>query len=74
MITDLEMPGLSGLELQQRLISGGRRLPVIFITAFFSENIRAQALAAGAIGVLKKPYEEGALINCLNTALNTSGK
>jgi FixJ family two-component response regulator len=70
LITDLMMPGLSGLDLQQRLIADGNRLPIVFITAFSSDNVRAQALAAGAIGFLAKPYEEKALIECLTKALN----
>jgi FixJ family two-component response regulator len=69
LITDVKMPGLTGLDLQQRLIDDGRRLPVIFITAFFSESLRTQALAAGAVGFLGKPYGEASLIECLNKAL-----
>ena len=73
-ISDVNMPGLSGLDLQQLLIDDGRCLPIIFITAFFSETTRAQALAAGAIGFLSKPYHEASLIQCLDTALNRSGR
>jgi len=69
LITDVKMPGLTGLDLQQRLIDDGKRLPVIFITAFFSESLRTQALAAGAVGFLGKPYGEASLIECLNKAL-----
>jgi FixJ family two-component response regulator len=69
LITDMRMPGLTGLELQQRLIEEGKRLPVIFITAFFTESLRAQALAAGAVGFLSKPYGEASLIECLDRAL-----
>lgn len=70
LISDVKMPRLTGLDLQRCLIADGKRLPIIFITAFFSESIRAEALAVGAVGVLKKPYEEAALIECLNKALN----
>jgi FixJ family two-component response regulator len=69
LITDVRMPGLTGFDLQQRLIDEGKPLPVIFITAFFSETIRAKALAAGAVGCLGKPYGEAHLIECLNKAL-----
>jgi FixJ family two-component response regulator len=68
-ITDVQMPGVSGLELQKRLIEGGRRIPVIFITAFPEEKSRTQALAAGACGFLKKPFDEQSLIGCLERAL-----
>jgi FixJ family two-component response regulator len=70
LITDLQMPGLSGLELQSRLRANGHRTPVIFITAFPEEKSRNVALRAGAIGFLTKPCNEEALINCIEIALN----
>ena len=63
------MPGLNGLELQSRLISEGHQIPIIFITAFDDENVRAQALRAGAIGFLVKPFEEADLVKDINLAL-----
>jgi FixJ family two-component response regulator len=69
LISDVKMPGLTGLDLQQRLIDDGKRLPIIFITAFFSESLRNQALKAGAVGFLCKPYGEASLIECLDRAL-----
>jgi FixJ family two-component response regulator len=69
LITDLQMPGLTGLDLQKRLIEGGKRLPIIFITAFFSENARKQALEYGAFGFLSKPFGDESLLECLNRAL-----
>jgi FixJ family two-component response regulator len=72
LITDVAMPGLTGLDLQQRLMDDGKRVPIIFMTAFFSQHIRAQALARGAVGFLGKPYQETCLIKCLNTALDRS--
>jgi FixJ family two-component response regulator len=68
-ITDVQMPGVSGVELQSRLIADGHRLPVIFITAFPEERIRARAMEAGAIGYLSKPFNEEHLIGCLDKAL-----
>ena len=50
LITDLQMPGLSGLDLQSRLIAEGQRIPVIFVTAFPEERFRRRALNAGAVG------------------------
>ena len=56
LILDVQMPGTSGLELQELLAARGCRLPVIFITAHPEERIRDQALAAGAVCFLSKPY------------------
>jgi FixJ family two-component response regulator len=69
LVLDVQMPGLNGLELQSRLISDGHQIPTIFITAFDDENVRAQALGAGAVGFLVKPFEEADLLNGINLAL-----
>jgi FixJ family two-component response regulator len=69
LITDVRMPGLSGIDLQCRLIDQGRTMPIIFITALTDERTRARALSAGAIGFLNKPFDEACLIKCLDTAL-----
>ena len=69
LITDLQMPGLSGLDLQSRLIAEGQRIPVIFITAFPEERFRRRAMNAGAVGFLSKPFDEESLIRYLETAL-----
>ena len=66
LVLDVQMPGLNGLELQSRLISEGHQIPIIFITAFDDENVRAQALGAGAVGYLVKPFEETDLLNGIN--------
>jgi FixJ family two-component response regulator len=70
LITDLQMPGLSGLDLQSRLIAEGHRIPIIFLTAFPEERFRRRAMSAGAIGFLSKPFNEESLIGCLDTAFN----
>ena len=72
LITDLQMPGLSGLDLQDRLIADGRRIPVIFVTAFPDEKFRVRAMSAGAVGFLSKPFNEGSLISYLESALSPS--
>ncbi len=72
-IADVQMPGVSGVELQDRLIAAGRRLPMIFVTAFPEERIRMRALAAGAFGFLSKPFDEEHLIGCLDRALKSAG-
>ena len=69
LIADVHMPGLTGLDLQRRLIEDGKRLPIIFITAFFSDSVRKQALEAGAVGFLSKPFGDDILIECLHKAL-----
>jgi FixJ family two-component response regulator len=69
-ITDIRMPGMSGVTLQTRLIEQGRRIPVIFVTAFPEEKIKQQVLSAGAHGFLVKPYQEHSLISCIEGALN----
>ncbi|MDB5538964.1 MAG: two-component response regulator [Devosia sp.] len=71
LITDVQMPGMSGYELQRRLIADGRRIPVIFITAFPQEGSRAKALKAGAIGFLTKPFDGNTLIGRLREAMKT---
>jgi FixJ family two-component response regulator len=68
-IADVRMPGMSGLELQTLLLKQGQRVPLIFITAFSEEAVRAQALGAGAICLLTKPFDRATLVRCLDTAL-----
>ncbi len=69
LITDVQMPGLSGVELQSRLIADGRDMPVIGVTAYPEESIRTRMLEAGAVGFLSKPFNDERLIDCLATAL-----
>ena len=68
-IADVQMPGMSGVDLQARLLTRGYRVPFIFMTAFPEETIRARALKAGAICFLTKPFDRLTLIGCLDTAL-----
>jgi FixJ family two-component response regulator len=70
LITDLQMPGLSGLDLQERLQARGYSTPVILITAYPNEKHRSRAMSAGAIGFLSKPFEERSLVECLTVAMN----
>src|SRR5262249_16243949 len=69
LITDVQMPGMSGIELQSHLIAQGHRVPVIFVTAFPETQARSRALRAGAIGFLGKPFGDENLMSCLNKAL-----
>jgi FixJ family two-component response regulator len=70
LITDVQMHGLTGLDLQDHLAARGHRTPVIFITAFPEERFRIRAMTAGAVGFLSKPFREDSLIHCLKVALS----
>ena len=69
-ILDVRLPGISGLELQQRLVADGRSIPVIIITAQGDDQTQDEAVAAGAIAFLKKPFKEEVLLTALESALN----
>jgi FixJ family two-component response regulator len=68
-IADVQMPAMTGVELQALLLAQGHRVPFIFITAFPEETIRGRAMKAGAICFLTKPFDRLTLIKCLDTAL-----
>jgi FixJ family two-component response regulator len=68
-ITDVNMPGMTGVELQSHLQAQGHNVPMIFITAFPEERTRQRVNAAGAIGFLSKPFDGGAMIQCIDKAL-----
>jgi FixJ family two-component response regulator len=72
LITDLQMPGLNGVDLQSRLIAQGHRIPVIFITGHPEDNIRTCAMNAGAVGFLAKPVRVCSLIECIEKALQAA--
>jgi FixJ family two-component response regulator len=69
LILDVRMPGMSGLELQRQLAAAGSRIPIIFITAHGDEEVQAQALKAGAVAFLRKPFSEEALLSAVQAAL-----
>ena len=68
-ITDIRMPAMSGLDLQEHLLATGRRFPFIFVTAFSVESDRDRAMKAGATCFLSKPFDGETLIQCLEAAL-----
>jgi FixJ family two-component response regulator len=74
LITDVQMPGLNGVELQKSLLAQGRRIPIIFVTAFPEERLRARAIEAGALGFLSKPFESETLIKLIDKAIETGRK
>jgi FixJ family two-component response regulator len=69
LIADVNMPGMTGPELHDRLMALGRTIPTILITAYPDDNVRARALAAGVIGYFKKPFDEDDLLGCIRSAL-----
>lgn len=68
-ILDVRMPGLSGLQLQQHLIESGRNLAVIFMTGYGTIPMTVQAMKAGAVNFLEKPFEDQQLIDAVYKAL-----
>ena len=69
LITDVRMPGMSGLELQSRLAQQGCRVPIIFITVHAESSMRNQAMQGGAFHILEKPVDNGALVEIVRSAL-----
>jgi FixJ family two-component response regulator len=73
LITDVQMPGMNGVELQSRLRADGHRMPIVFITAYPDERTRNRSLDAVAVCYLTKPFDEQTLITCLKKALQEDG-
>ena len=71
LIADIRMPGMSGLELQAKLSAERCRIPTIFITAHGDEKMRMQALRAGAVEFLAKPFDDDALLESVRAALES---
>jgi FixJ family two-component response regulator len=69
LIADIRMPGMSGLELQAKLNAERCRIPIIFITAHGDEKLRMQALRAGAVEFLAKPFDDEVLLDRVRAAL-----
>jgi len=69
LITDLRMPGMSGLELQSRLVEEGWRMPIIFVTAHGDSRMQTRAMKAGARAFLGKPFDDEVLLEEVRTAL-----
>ena len=72
LISDMRMPGMSGLELHNRLVEAGTPIPTILITAFPNEGDKARALQAGVAGYLTKPFDETELLGVVHAILEGS--
>ena len=71
LITDIRMPGMSGLELQAKLNADHCRIPTIFITAHGDAKMRLQAMRAGAVEFLAKPFDDEALLESVRAAMES---
>jgi FixJ family two-component response regulator len=74
LILDVQMPGMNGLELQRRLASENRCIPIIFISAHDNQEVRKQATRSGAIDFLPKPFSEEALLRAIRAALGKANE
>ena len=72
-ILDIQMPGMNGIELQQRLRLIDKDIPVIFITAYDDRIDKDRAIAGGAVAVLRKPCNDALILRTLATALERDG-
>ena len=71
LISDIRMPGMSGLELQAKLNAEHCSIPIVFITAHGDAKMRMQALRAGAVEFLAKPFDDKALLDSVRAALQS---
>jgi FixJ family two-component response regulator len=69
-IADVQMPGMSGLELQKTLKTKGLAIPLVFITAYPDDKLCKQALDAGAVAFLDKPFQGTWIVECIERSLN----
>ena len=73
LIVDINMPGINGLQLQSQLAAEGCSIPIIFITAYGNAESRRQAMQAGAVAFLDKPFNDEQLLKYIRTALTFEG-
>jgi len=72
LIADVQMPGMTGLDLHRHLSASGKVIPTVLITAYPDDSVRERALAAGVIGYLSKPFDENDLLACIRSALTNA--
>ena len=73
LIADIRMPGMSGLELQERLKAERSEIPIIFITAHGDPKMRIRAMRDGAVELLSKPFDDAVLLEIVHTAVKRLG-
>ncbi|KGT75405.1 histidine kinase [Bradyrhizobium japonicum] len=71
LVTDVNMPGMTGVELHRRLVDAGYAIPTILVTAYPDEVVRDQALKDGVICYLSKPVDDDILERCVRSALRS---
>jgi FixJ family two-component response regulator len=70
LITDVQMPGMTGLDLHRHLVASGKTIPTILITAYPDDSVRERALGDGVVCYLSKPFDESDLLACIHSALS----
>jgi FixJ family two-component response regulator len=73
LISDVQMPDVSGVELQDRLAELGLSIPTIFVTAYPDNAVRTRVLSSGAVCFLDKPFDAQLLLQCIDNALKAQG-
>jgi FixJ family two-component response regulator len=73
LIADLQMPGMTGLELHYHLVASGKTMPTILITAYPDDSVRERALNDGVVCYLSKPFDENDLLTCIRSSLPSEG-
>ena len=73
LIADVQMPGMTGLELHYHLLASGKTVPTILITAYPDDNVRERALSDGVVCYLSKPFDEDDLLACIRSSLSSEG-
>jgi CheY-like chemotaxis protein len=73
-IADVQMPGISGVDLYYQLVASGRHIPLILITAYPNDSVRLRVLSAGVTGYLVKPFHEDDLLRCVDACLQAGRK
>ena len=71
LIADVQMPGMTGLELHRHLVASGKSVPTILITAFPDDSARDRALGDGVVCYLSKPFDENELLACIRSSVNS---
>jgi len=69
LIADVQMPGMTGLELHRHLVASEKAIPTILITAHPDDNVRKRALGDGVVCYLSKPFDEDDLLTCIRSSL-----